>query len=161
MNRISIAILVAAVGLVSMDAETQTRGLAQISDEQAAKIDAALELDSPDEALSQAVREAKATIAPFLKVHSCLTGYNASSLNAYAAPGKLYPNNNYLYSMIPQMRGHDKANCLTVQRVHGWTMKTENTIGFEVVYVSDQTGASGKTYHEVQKQPGGEWLFSR
>jgi hypothetical protein len=32
---------------------------------------------------------------------------------------------------------------------------------FEVVYVSDSSGESGKSYHEIQKQPNGEWLFSR
>jgi hypothetical protein len=161
MSRLSTVALLLAAGLGSMNAGAQTRGSAQISDAQAAQVDAALAFESPDEALTQAVGEAKATIAPFLKIHSCLNGYNASSLNVYAAPGKLYPNNNYLYSLIPQMRGHDKSTCLKVERVHGWTMKTANTLGFEVVYVSEQTGASGKTYHEVQKQPNGAWLFSR
>lgn len=155
------SVLLAVIFLTSTDVLAQTRGLAPVTETQAAKIDSALQLKSPNTTLTQAVSEAKSTIGPFLKIHSCLSGYNASSLNVYAAPGKLYPNNNYPHSLIPQMRGHDKSSCLTVQRVHGWTMPSANTLRFEVVYVSDSSGESGKSHHEVQKQPNGEWLFSR
>jgi hypothetical protein len=147
--------------LTSTGTFAQTRGLASLTDTQAAKIDAALQLNSPNTALVRAVEEAKTTIAPFLKIHSCLSGYNASSLNVYAAPGMLYPNNNYSQSPMPQMRSHNKSSCLTVQRVYGWTMPAANALRFEVVYLSDLSGESGKSYHEVQKQPNGEWLFSR
>lgn len=143
------------------DTQAQARGLAPVTEKQAAKIDAALQFASSNTALTQAVSEAKGTIGQFLRIHSCLSGYNASSLNAYAAPGKLYPNNNYPQSLIPQMRAHDKSSCLTVQRIHGWTMPSASTLRFEVVYVSDSSGESGKNYHEVQKQANGEWLFSR
>jgi hypothetical protein len=139
----------------------QTRGLAPLTEIQAAKIDTALQFDAPNTALTRAVGEAKSTIGPFLKIHSCLSGYNASSLNTYAAPGKLYPNNNYIQSPMSQMRSHGKSSCLTVQRVYGWAMPTANILRFEVVYISDLSGESGKSYHEVQKQGNGEWLFSR
>ncbi|MFN3789067.1 hypothetical protein [Massilia sp.] len=156
-----ISVLLTVIFLTTTDALAQTRGLAPVTETQAAKIDAALQLNSPNTAIGQAISEAKSTIAPFLKIHSCLSGYNASSLNVYAAPGKLYPNNNYPHSLIPQMRGHDKSSCLTVQRIHGWTMPSANTLRFEVVYLSDSSGESGKSHHEVQKQANGEWLFSR
>lgn len=154
-------VLLAVIFLTSTDALAQTRGLAPVTETQAAKIDSALQFNAPNTTLTQAVSEAKSTIGPFLKIHSCLSGYNASSLNVYAAPGKLYPNNNYPHSLIPQMRGHDKSSCLTVQRILGWTMPSANTLRFEVVYLSDSSGESGKSHHEVQKQPNGEWLFSR
>lgn len=161
MSRRGVIVLLFAIGLATDYVEAQTRGLAQITESQAAKIDAALRFDSPNAALAAAVQDAKGTVAPFLKAHSCLSGYNASMLNVYAAPGKLYPNNNYSQSPVPQMHRHDKSMCATVLRVQGWTMPSPNTLRFEVVYVSDSSGESGKSYHETQKQPNGEWLFSR
>jgi hypothetical protein len=40
-------------------------------------------------------------------------------------------------------------------------MPTLNSLRFEVVYISDTSGESGKSTHEIQKQPNGEWLFPR
>lgn len=154
-------LLLASVTLAPAGALAQARGLAPITDAQSAKIDAALQVKSPDKALTQAVAEAAAAIAPFLKIHSCMTGYNASSLNVFAAPGKTYPNNNYTKGPMPTMYKHDKAACVSVVRIQGWKMPSPNSLRFEVVYASDQSGESGKGQHEVQKQPGGEWLFSR
>lgn len=161
MRRIGFIVLLFTIGLATSHVEAQTRGLAQITELQSAKIDAALRFNSPNAALAKAVEEAKVTVTPFLKAHSCLSGYNASILNVYAAPGKFYPNNNYIQAIIPQMHSHDKTTCVTVLRVQGWTMLSPNTLRFEVVYVSDSSGESGKSYHEIQKQPNGEWLFSR
>jgi hypothetical protein len=154
-------LFLAAVTLAPAGAIAQSRGLAPITDAQAARIDAALELKTSDKALTQAVSEAAATIAPFLKIHSCMTGYNASSLNVYAAPGKTYPNNNYIKGPMPKMYKHDKAACVSVVRIQGWKLASPNAMRFEVVYASDLSGESGKGEHEVQKQPSGEWLFSR
>jgi hypothetical protein len=161
MRKIGFKIFLLTIGLATSYAEAQMRGVAQITEPQAAKIDAALQFESPNAALATAVEEAQVTVAPFLKAHSCLSGYNASILNIYAAPGKLYPNNNYIQALIPQMHRHDKSTCVTVLRIQGWTMLSPNTLRFEVVYVSDSSGESGKSYHEIQKQPNGEWLFSR
>lgn len=135
--------------------------LAAITDEQSAKIDAALQIKTDNKALEQAVAEAAPTIAPFLKINSCLAGYNASALNVYAAPGKTYPNNNYTGGPLPTMYKHTKGNCATVVRIQGWEMPAKNALRFEVVYLSDSSGESGKTRHELQRQSGGEWLFSR
>lgn len=156
----SIALL--AVGCLSSSSTfAQTRSLAPATETQAAKIEAALQFDSPNTALTRAVKEARSVIASFLGIHSCLPGYDASSLNIYAAPGKIYPNNNYIQSPMPQMRSHDKSSCLTVKRVHGWTMPTANSLRFEVVYISDSSGESGKSFHKLQRQANGEWLFTR
>lgn len=135
--------------------------LATISDAQAAKIDAALQVKSPNKAIEQAVAEAAATIAPFLKEHSCLAAYNASSLNVYAAPGKTYPSNNYIGGPLPTMRKHNKGECATVVRIHGWDMPAKNALRFEVVYLSDSSGEAGKSRHELQRQASGEWLFTK
>lgn len=154
------ALLLAAITLAPLGATAQARGLAPITDAQAAKIDAALQLNSRDKALSQAVAQAAGTIAPFLKAHSCLTGYDASSLNIHAAPGKSYPSNNYSKGPMQTMYKHPKSACATVVRIQGWNMPSPNALRFEVLYASDVSGESNKGGHEMQKQPGGEWLFS-
>ncbi|GGX95167.1 hypothetical protein GJV26_26615 [Massilia dura] len=151
--------LMCSLGAVSMNA-AQGAPSAPITEAQVGRIDTALQLQGPETSLTKAVGEARNTIAQFLKVHSCIT-YNASSLNNFAAPGKLYPNNNYTQSPKPQMRRHDKGSCVTVQRVQGWAMPADNALRFEVVYTSDTSGESAKSMHEMQKQPNGEWLFSR
>ncbi|WP_167086080.1 hypothetical protein [Massilia frigida] len=149
--------------LLCAAATSQAKGpqLASITDAQAAKIDAELQVKTTNKALQQAVAEAAPTIAPFLKANSCLGGYDASALNVYAAPGKTYPNNNYIGGPLPTMRRHTKGECATVVRIHGWDMPAKNALRFEVVYVSDSSGESGKSRHEVQRQAGGEWLFSK
>jgi hypothetical protein len=158
-NGIAVVLLAGAMAAPAL-AAAQGSGPAPITQVQAARIDAALQLQGPETALTKAVAEARGTIAEFLKIHSCIT-YNASSLNAFAAPGKHYPDNNYTQSPKPRMYRHNKGSCVTVQRVYGWTMPTPNALRFEVVYISDTSGESGKSVHEMQKQPNGEWLFSR
>jgi hypothetical protein len=158
MNK-ATALLVLVLGAPAL-AFAQMGKVPMVTEAQAARIDAALQVQGPETPVTRAVQEAQGTIAAFLKMHSCIT-YNASGLNAFAAPGKLYPNNNYTLSPKPQMRKHDKATCVSVLRVHGWTMPTPNTLRFEVVYTSDSSGESGKSQHEMQRQAGGEWLFSR
>ena len=155
------ALLLAAITLAPAGAMAQPRGLAPITDAQSAKIDAALQLNSPDKALTQAAAQAAAAIVPFLKIHSCMTGYDASSLNVYAAPGKSYPNNNYSKAPMPTMYKHAKSACVNVVRIQGWKMPSPNALRFEVVYASELSGESKKGEHEMQKQPNGEWLFSR
>ncbi|QBE64922.1 hypothetical protein [Pseudoduganella lutea] len=156
-----IAMLSVACGMtLPLAATAQKAPAASITEAQAARIDNALLLQGPETPLTKAVAEARSTIAAFLRVHSCIT-YDAGGLNIFAAPGKTYPNNNYAQSPKPQMRRHDKSACVTVLRVHGWTMPSPNTLRFEVVYTSDNSGESGKSTHEVQKQANGEWLFSR
>lgn len=136
-------------------------GLASISAAQVASIQSALDATGIDSQLQKAIMEATPTIVSFLKINSCLSGYNASSLNTFAAPGKTYPNNNYIGGPMPTMYKHNKGTCATVLRVQGWSMPSKNSLQFEVVYVADDSGESGKTEHEVQKQPSGQWLFTR
>lgn len=139
------------------------RGVLPITQEQDAKIQTALQTqtNASNKAMGQAIAEASSTISSFLRINSCLSDYNASALNAYAAPGKIYPNNNYISGPVTMMPRHDKNTCATVIRIHGWSMPTDNALKFEVVYMSDSSGESVKTAHELRKQPSGEWLFAR
>jgi hypothetical protein len=161
MNRFTKKLIVSAMVLAAASAHAQNRGLAPITPEQSARIRAAARPSVEGKELSQAIAEAASTIEQFLRINSCLSGYDASALNAFAAPGKIYPNNNYIGGPIPMMRRHDKHSCVDVVRVHGWSMPGSNSLRFEVVYVSASSGESAKSSHEVHKQPEGTWLFAR
>lgn len=140
---------------------SQPRDLTPITEQQLNSIRSALVVKTDQPAIAQAVAEASATIAEFLKINSCLPGYNGSSLNRYAAPGMTYPRHGYIGGPVAAIPRHPKSACVTVLRVHGWSMPAKNALRFEVVYVSDETGQSSKATHEVVRQPGGEWLFAR
>ena len=137
------------------------QGIVPITSTQAAMIDASLLIKGEESAIKKAIAEAAPNISSFLKINSCLAGYNGSSLNTFAAPGKLYPNNNYIGGPMPTMYKHNKAICATVIRIHGWSMPSKNALRFEVVYKAEDSGESGKAEHEVQRQANGQWLFSR
>ncbi len=109
---------------------------------------------------NQAVRDSGTTIYKFIATESCLPGYNASSLNIYAAPGKTFGDFGY-NSPVQMMRYNDKSSCATVTRIHGWKMPARNALRFETVYSSDLSGESFKVEHEIVRQPSGEWLFTR
>ena len=150
----------ALFSLTASGSSIAAQGLSLISPEQSVSIEKSLQMKGANHKLNTAVLEAAPNIASFLKINSCLSGNNASSLNIFAAPGKSYPDNNYS-GPLSNMYRHDKSICATVLRVQGWTMPANNALRFEVVYVADDSGEAGKSEHEVQKQSSGEWLFSR
>jgi hypothetical protein len=134
---------------------------ALITGEQEAKIAAALSAKGlKDQRVRQNLSEATDTIKGFLQKLSCLQGYNASSLNTYAAPGHQFASNNFL-SPMTSARYHDKGSCLTVVRIQGVATPALNALRFEVVYLAEDSGESIKTWHELVRQPDGQWLFNR
>lgn len=135
--------------------------LLPISPEQASKLDAAITTKTRNPQLDQAISEAGPVIADFIKANSCIGGYDGSVMNAYVAPGKTFPAFNYIGAPVPVLKYHDKSRCATVLRLQGWEMPAKNALRFEVVYVSDSSGESTKSYHEVVKQSSGQWLFTR
>lgn len=134
---------------------------ASLSPSQQAKIQSSLNQKTQDNNINIAISEASPVISEFIGMNSCITDYNGSTLNKFAAPGKLYPNNSYTGSPVHQMRYHDENSCASVLRVQGWQMPARNALRFEVSYISDASGEVVKGNHEVVKQPNGEWLFTR
>ncbi len=132
-----------------------------ITQTQINKISDSLDQKTQDKNINQAILEATPVIGKFLEINSCIAGYNGSTLNQFAAPGKSYPEFNYTGSLVPRMRYHDKSSCVTILRTQGWKMPAKNALQFETTYVSDNSGESFKHYYEVVKQPSGEWLFTR
>lgn len=128
---------------------------------QAEKLRAALSVPIDQPALALAIREAAPNIAGFLQTNACLPGYDGSALNRYAAPGVSYPRHNYIRGPVRMLARHPRSRCVDVHRVHDWSMPADNALRFEVVYLSEETGQSTKAQHELVRQPGGEWLFTR
>lgn len=135
--------------------------LLQISPEQESKLNTAINTKTKNAQFDQAISEASPVIASFIKANACIGGYDGSVLNVYAAPGKLFPSSNYIGAPIPTLKYHDKSKCATVLRFQGWEMPAKNALRFEVVYISDSSGESTKSYHEVVKQASEQWLFTR
>lgn len=146
---------------LAQPSQRQAPGLALMSDAQHAQIDMALSVKSRDQTLVQAIAEAAPVIKNFVKTNACITGYNGSALNAYAAPGKSYSTFGYDGAPMQLMKYHNKASCASVLRFHGWSMPARNALRFEVVYSADDSGETIKNVHELVQQPTGEWLFSR
>lgn len=139
----------------------QQENSVSLSSAQQAKLQSILNQKTQDKNINIAVSEASTVISEFIGMNSCITGYNGSMLNRYAAPGKLYPSNNYIGAPVPQMRYHDKSSCASVLRIQDWKMPARNALRFEVSYISDTSGEVIKDNNEVVKQPSGEWLFTR
>ncbi len=131
-----------------------------ITGQQAARIDAAVPVKVPNRALAQVLHEAGDSIKAFVKTTSCLPADDASALNAWAAPGKSFPANNYTNSPVHAMPSHDKNSCASVARIDAFNLRG-NALRFEVLYVSENSGQSTRTRHELRRQPSGQWLFAR
>lgn len=132
-----------------------------LSSAQQARLQSSLSQGTQDKNINTAIAEASPTIRGFIETNSCITAYNGSALNRYAAPGKNYTSVNYIGAPIPKMRYHDKTSCVSVLRIQGWKMPAKNALRFEVSYISDSSDEVVKSNHEVVRQPNGEWLFTR
>jgi hypothetical protein len=149
-----------AASLAGLSTWAQAQGMS-LSSQQDAQLRAALQQKLPNAAMNAALTEAAPVIHDFVAANACIPRYDGSVLNRYAAPGKVYPTHNYINSPMPQMRAHPTSSCVSVWRIQGWTMPTQNALRFEVTYGSEISGQSIKVGHEVMKQANGEWLFSR
>ena len=133
--------------------------VAAITPEQQEKIAQALEKRITDARIKAMIAEASPTIKAFVERFSCIVDSNGGgSLNIYAAPGIGFDNT---FPPMVFTRYHNKAVCLTVTRIHGWTAPALNVLTFEVVYLAEDSGESTKTRHKIVKQPDGDWLFGR
>jgi hypothetical protein len=115
---------------------------------------------APNDRIKSMIKEAAPEISAFIEKVACVTDFKAlGAMGAFAAPDANLKN----YALFPMngMKYHDKAQCLTVKRVHGWKAPANNALQFETVYVADDSGESGTTVHEVIRQPDGAWLFTR
>lgn len=147
-----------ALTLASSAAFAAKIEIASISPAQTDAIQSALGANPKNKQSAATLAQARETIAEFLKIESCISGYNASPLNKFAAPGKVYPDFNYMGPMLG-MKYHSRDACLTVTKIHGFEMPAKNALSFEVVLTADDSGEVSKRYYTLQKQDDDAWLF--
>jgi len=110
----------------------------------------------------QLAKEAAPAIAGYIEKLACVNDYSAArALNEYAAPGIQLTNQYMMVAPAMNSSYHDKSACLTVLRVHGWTMPANNALHFEAMYKAEDSGQTVKVDHEAVRQPDGTWLFTR
>lgn len=151
-----------AVSPVTPTQRKASPGYAMATPQQQQGIKEAIPKSIPNAQLRSRIAEASSSIAAFLERVACLAEHTgASALNEYAAPGANLHNR---YVGLRPMRAaqyHNKAACMSVARVHGWSAPANNALRFEVIYKSDESGETSKLTHEAIKQPDGVWLFSQ
>ena len=135
-----------------------TRRGPEMSPEQLEGLHAALAVKMDDRHIALAIEESRPIIRDLAKTEACIASSSRESeLRVYGAPGTSLGNWHPMYSM----RYHDKSKCLSVVRIHGWRMPARNALQFEILYLADDSAETRAQEHELVKQPGGEWLFSR
>lgn len=108
------------------------------------------------------VREAGPEISAYIEKVACLADYKAlSAMDVFGAPGIRLGSMMGGVRPMRTMSYHDKSQCLSVKRVHGWKAPANNALQFEVVYTADDSGETGKLTHEAVRQPDGSWLFTQ
>ena len=142
------------------NAPAQLPGIAMITATQQNKISKELGKKMAQRDLQTKIAEASKTIQPFLEKRACIIETRAiSSLNIYAAPSIDFT---FMFGpLTAMMRYHDKAQCLTVAKIHGWKSPALNALQFETLFLAEDSAETVKTYHELVKQPDGEWLFTQ
>jgi len=136
-------------------------GFAMATPQQQKAIERAIPGSIPNERLRRMVAEASPAIAEFVGRLACLADHTgASALNEYAAPNANLHNRYVGLRPMRSARYHNKAACMSISRIHGWSAPANNALRFEVVYKSDESGETSKLTHEAIKQPDGVWLFS-
>ncbi len=114
------------------------------------------------EKIKAMVKEAAPEISAYIEKVACLADYKGlSAMDIFGTPGT--PLGSMLGGSRPMrtMSYHDKSQCLSVKRVHGWKAPANNALEFEVIYSADDSGEAGKMTHEAVRQPDGTWLFMR
>lgn len=107
--------------------------------------------------IALALEQASATITEFMKIESCISGFNSTPLNQFAAPGKTFHSFNYL-GVMSSMKHHAKDACLTVSKIHGFEMPAKNALTFEVVFAADDSGETSKRHYTLEQRDDA-WLF--
>lgn len=129
------------------------------SEAQVRAIQAQITAKQNDALLRAAIDEARPNIQTVITFLSCYPGWDAGRyLGQYLTPEA---NQQDVLAPMPMMKYHQKAHCLTVNRMDGWGMPARNALVFRVLYLSDASGESRAFRYELVKQADGAWLFRR
>lgn len=135
---------------------TGNPNLANISDAQLAKLDAALNKPIQDAKVSAMVAEARPIIRDVIGRLACLKSFDSTTFPRFLVPG----GDKYTHGPANSATYHNKSLCLAVDKLRDWNALALNAFSFEVIYLAEDSGESVTRKYKLIKQPDGEWLFA-
>lgn len=138
--------------------------MAQLTPAQEQKISQVVIAKTGDADLNRAILEAKPTIEGFLKLASCQTEGETLFAGRYLSPSS---SANYLNAVIPKMHYKSANQCVTVNAISNWKIKsrsrldyhTVDGIKFNVGYVSEASNETKSGSVEMYRGDDGQWYF--
>jgi hypothetical protein len=147
--------LMLALGFCATAAAAEVKTAKQ-TEEQKTALAAALnsKLADPD---AQKVRsELAPNLTKLLNILACYSQLDIGNFTKrFFAPNV----SDYVVPVTNGMNYHDRATCLSVERIDGWSMSAKNAVKMRVVFVADDSGESAVRNLEWQKQSDDVWLL--
>lgn len=111
-----------------------------------------------DATQKQQIAEAKPVIQKVLSELACAKNTKSSVFQRYAVSNSVFAY--YTYTPIENMTNH-VSGCTTITRINNYKYVAKNSFSFDATFESPQSGEVQRRTFEVQKQPEGDWLFSK
>lgn len=103
------------------------------------------------------IADAKPTIQKVLSLDACITNYKETSkLNKYATDNYVF-----FYKYPTYLMKNHISGCTKITRMSKYQYIAKNAFSFETTFESPQSGEVTRINFEIQKQPEGDWLFSK
>lgn len=113
-------------------------------------------VSSDNAQIRTAINEARHNIETLAINASCSMGYYIQGIASIRSPNVQAQVNLWSPTNGMQYITHDK--CLNVVRIGNWSMPAKNTLNFNIIYESGQSGENKSAHIEMIKQ-NGQWLI--
>ena len=100
--------------------------------------------------------DAKPTIQKVLSLLACSDSKSTSKLNKYATDNYVF-----YYKYPTYLMKNHISGCTKITRISKYQYLAKNAFSFETTFESPQSGEVSRMDFEIQKQPEGDWLFSK
>lgn len=110
-----------------------------------------------DDIQKQQIINAKPTIQKVLSLVACTTDSKGTvKLNKYATDNYVF-----YYKYPTYLMKNHISGCTKITRISKYQYIAKNAFSFETTFESLQSGEVARINFEIQKQPEGDWLFSK
>ena len=110
-----------------------------------------------DNIQKQQIIDAKPTIQKVLSLVACTTDSKGTAkLNKYATDNYVF-----YYKYPTYLMKNHISGCTKITRISKYQYIAKNAFSFETTFESLQSGEVARINFEIQKQPEGDWLFSK
>ena len=110
-----------------------------------------------DNIQKQQIIDAKPTIQKVLSLVACTTDSKGTAkLNKYATDNYVF-----YYKYPTYLMKNHISGCTKITRITKYQYLAKNAFSFETTFESPQSGEVSRMDFEIQKQPEGDWLFSK